>query len=250
MHPLTVKFADGSDDVLRILSIPFGGPVPNGKMGADLAGEYFSPRTNLHLDAIPELLPLLYDHGTDRTLKNAVIGIADTSTFHKDELGWWIDSQLDRHSKYYMALKKLIEKKVLHGSTASPTALNRKAADGEILDWWMCEQTLTPIPCNILSVASPAVTRKHYADAGLALPSYLSEERSANVSSNPNRDAALVRLASAVAACRLTLDGKAAVALDAKALNAVNLAHAKAAHDHLAAIGMDGGQNLCKGGGY
>ena len=327
MQPLTIKFADGKDDVLHILSIPFGGVL----RGKDYAGEYFSPRTNLHLDVVKGPIPLLYDHGEDRVIGKSAIGVADADTYRKDELGWWIDAQLDRHHKYYAALKVLIDKEAIYGSTGSPSALNRKTADGEILDWWTVDQTLTPIPCNILSIVAPGVARKHYREAGLGAPAWLHDERVARESKTMTEQA-YARLSRALSGLGLALDGKAsgdtgynpddnelgakrsdfayidaqgrghlplhdaaharaalarfnqtgipesakpgawrkvlaackkfgidvsdttmpkhAVGFERKAMSQVNMAHAKAAHDHLAAMGMDGGADFCKGGMY
>ena len=327
-QPLTVKFADGRDDVLNILSIPFGGVIHGGR---DYAREYFSPRTNVHRELVRGTMPLLYDHGEEPTLKKSVIGVADADSYHQDDLGWWVDAQLDRHHKYYSALKALIAKEALYGSTASPTALNRKAVDGEILDWWPVEQTLTPIPCNILSVVAPAVARKHYQDAGLPSPAWLPDERIAR-ETKAMTEQAYARLSRALSGLGLALDGKAsgdtgynpddnelgakrsdfayidaqgrghlplhdaaharaalarfnqtgipesakpgawrkvlaackkfgidvadttmpkhARGFETKAMSQVNMAHAKAAHDHLAAMGMDGGADFCKGGMY
>jgi hypothetical protein len=171
-QPLQVKFVEGGDEgLIEILSVPFGGPLPGGIAGKDWSGEYFSPRTNLHLDMFPgPAKPLLYDHGTSELIGWDLIGKALSDTIHQDDLGWWVQAQLDRHGRYYSALKALIDKQALYGSTGAPSALVRKAADGEILDWPWFEQTLTPIPCNILSRVQPAMAKKHYEAAGLAFP--------------------------------------------------------------------------------
>jgi len=170
-QPLQIKAVEGHDDRIKILSIPFGGPIAQ----KDWSGEYFSQRTNLHPELFPGDRPMLYDHGVDPLIKNEIIGRTDAKTIEQDDLGWWVEAQLDRHSKYFKALKALIDKQSLYGSTGAPKALVRKAADGEILDWPWYEQTLTPIPCNIYSLVEPAIARKHYEAAGLAFPSLGSE---------------------------------------------------------------------------
>ncbi|HEV7213904.1 MAG TPA: DUF6582 domain-containing protein, partial [Chloroflexota bacterium] len=133
-------------------------------------GEYFSPRTNLHPEIFPGDRPMLYDHGVDPLLQHTIIGRTNAKTMEQDDLGWWVEAQLDRHGRYFKALKALMDKGALYGSTSAPTALVKKAADGEILDWPVFEQTLTPIPCNAFSRIEPAMARKHYLEAGLPFP--------------------------------------------------------------------------------
>lgn len=317
--PLQVKAIEGSDDRYKILSIPFGGPLPGGVIGKDMAGEYFSPRTNLHPEIFPGDRPMLYDHGVDTLIKNEIIGHTNAKTMEQDELGWWVEAQLDRHGRYFKALKTLLDKGTLYGSTSAPAALVQKAADGEILDWPLFEQTLTPIPCNAFSRIEPAMARKHYEEAGLPLPAFLlatsdgaalagafaaaakldavlSKAGGYNLHSNdvgasgaaafafvdadgrghlPIGDAAHVRAALArfnqtafpddatkarakakllAAAKKFGIDAsmadgeKSARFLEIKAgqvLNRSNVAHAKAIHDHVAAMGASMGADWC-----
>jgi hypothetical protein len=164
-----VKFADGSDDHLRILAIPFGGPLPGGVNGKDTDGEFFTPRTDLCLDWFPDQRPLLYDHGMDDGPGLSVIGRVEMKSLATDDAGHWVEAQLDRRNKYYQHIKQLIARDALNGSTGALPYLVRTAKDGEILRWPWVEQSLTPIPANLYSKVSVGETAKHYKSAGIPL---------------------------------------------------------------------------------
>ena len=54
-----LKYAEGSDDIIEGLAIPFGGP----NRGKDFDGEDFGPDTDFALDWFPQGRPLVYHHG-------------------------------------------------------------------------------------------------------------------------------------------------------------------------------------------
>ena len=63
-------------DVLEGLAIPFGGPERR-----DLQGEWFSKRTDLHLEWFPaDGRPVLYQHGLDEKMSGGLIGRPDLSS--------------------------------------------------------------------------------------------------------------------------------------------------------------------------
>jgi len=158
----TIKALD--EDAYRVLAIPFKGPLSGDK---DLSGEYFTAQTDLCLDWYPESRPLLFDHGFDGTLKTAVIGRTDSRTLERDDDGWWVRMQLDRHGKYWRRVKELLERNALYGSSGALSHLVQVGKGGEIKVWPWVEQTMTPIPCNYYSRVQPAEATKHYEEAGV-----------------------------------------------------------------------------------
>jgi len=143
----------------RLLAIPFGGPINNGKAprGVDLDGEYFSPATDIYgsiagLRRTRERL-LDWHHGTDTLMRRTPIGktILDPDP---DEDGWWVDAWLKAGSKHLEMVRRLVERGAqLFGS--SEAAYKNVNDDGEITVWPMLLETLTTRPSNTLSVLRP-----------------------------------------------------------------------------------------------
>lgn len=154
-----VKFADGSDDVVEGYGLPFGGP----HNGRDLAGEYFSAKTDFALDWFgANERPLLYHHGLDEDAGISVVGRVK-SVGDADELGRWTSAQLDKASKFYTAIRKLVADGKLSFSSGSMSHLVEKTKRGEIKQWPFIELSLTPTPCNLSAVATlaaPEVTKR------------------------------------------------------------------------------------------
>ena len=145
----------------RLLAIPFGGPISNGKapMGVDLDGEYFSQNTDLYgtIKGLRDTRERLLDwhHGGDDLMRRTVIGKTMLDP-DPDEDGWWVDAWLDAGKKHLAMVRRLVERGAqLFGS--SEAAYKKTADDGEILVWPMILETLTPTPINTLSVLRPAV---------------------------------------------------------------------------------------------
>jgi len=142
----------------RLLAIPFGGPIPNGKAGLDLDGEYFSPRTDIYgsIAGLRKTRERLLDwhHGSDELMRRVVIGktILDPDP---DEDGWWVDAWLKAGQKHLAMVRRLVDRGAkLFGS--SEAAYKNVADDGEILVWPMILETLTTRPTNTLSVLRPS----------------------------------------------------------------------------------------------
>ena len=97
-----VKFADGSDDTIEGLLMPYGGPAN----GRDLTGEYFSPRTNFALDWFSER-PLLYQHGLDADVRLEAVGTIKAVELR--DSGGWMQAQLKKSSAYWSEIKQLVD---------------------------------------------------------------------------------------------------------------------------------------------
>ena len=134
----TVKFAEGSDNIIEGLAIPF-----NAK---DLDGDTFTPDTEFCLDWFPnEGRPLLYHHGLNDTVKTSVIGRQIERW--QDDAGIWIKAELDKSSKYWDRVKQLIERGAVGFSSGAVDHLY-EGDGGNIKRWAWVEQSLTPIPAN------------------------------------------------------------------------------------------------------
>lgn len=140
------------DNHLRLLAIPFGGPV----RGRDLDGDYFTPRTDIKADWF-DSRPVLWHHGMDPTgvMGTTVLGKAVLDD-EPEEDGWWVDVWLKAGERRAQLVKALAAKAPLYGSSQALPSLVKRKADGEVLVWPYVEQTLTTSPQNALSVVRTA----------------------------------------------------------------------------------------------
>lgn len=138
-----IKFADDTDNIIRGLALPFGGPFPGNK---DIHGEAFGPETDLCLDWFPQGRPILFHHGLDGAVKTAVVGRqTDVET---DDEGVWVKAQLDKRSRYYSRVKQLIDAAALGFSSGAMPHLVKTRKDGQIERWPWVELSLTPTEAN------------------------------------------------------------------------------------------------------
>ena len=166
-----VKFADGTDNIIEGLAVPFGGPFG----GKDLDGEAFGPDTDLALDWFPEEgRPVIYHHGLDEGMKTALVGrqIAREVV----DIGHWVKVQLDKRNRYYEAIKELVDEGSLFFSSGALPHLVQTTKDGAIKAWPWVELSLTPTPANPLAAtyavkASDAIA--HIAAVKSAVPAPL-----------------------------------------------------------------------------
>ena len=161
MQPLKATLLD--DDSFRLLAIPFGGPIPRpgAPRGADLDGEWFSPRTDIKPDWFPSRI-VDWHHGHDPRMGRAELGKAtDLGSFDKagddpDEDGWWVTVWLKHGEKRVALVRALAERgATLYGSSEAPAGLVQKASSGEIMVWPYVRQTLSTSPQNTLSIMRP-----------------------------------------------------------------------------------------------
>ena len=150
-----VKATMLDDDAIRILAIPFGGPLtsPHNAKGVDMDHEFFSERTDLKLDWFDVRL-VDWHHRGDAKLGDAVIGKAIDP--EEDEDGWWVTAWLKKSSRYLAQIRRLMESGVpIFGSSEAVPGMVKKATNGEILVWPYVRQTLSPLPRNTFSVIRP-----------------------------------------------------------------------------------------------
>src|SRR3990167_4314043 len=115
----------------------------------DLVKEYFDQSTE-ELTAIYDgvgVLPYLYHHSLDETLKTSVIGIVDTLV--ADERGIWYEAQIRKAGEYDDYIKKLIASGKLKTSTQTfPVSRDVDKETGHIKRWPIVEITATPTPAE------------------------------------------------------------------------------------------------------
>ena len=111
----------------------------------DLTNDFFSKDTNMHY---PESLPVLYNHGLDKTLKKRVIGSAHVTV---NDAGLWAESQLNLADEYEQEIYKLAEAGKLGYSSGALSHLVEREPAGKamhIKSWFIGEVSITPTPAE------------------------------------------------------------------------------------------------------
>lgn len=159
---LAARFKDAEKTILEGLLLPFGGPL-NGK---DLDGEYFSPNTDFALDWYDQR-PLLYAHGRDESGPGTTpVGVI--KSIEVDDRGGWMTAQLDKSSKYWAYIARLVDDgKLFLSSGALPHLVTKDYHTGELLRWPVVEGTLTPVPANPIASVGWKDASRHFAAVGL-----------------------------------------------------------------------------------
>lgn len=137
MTDTSVKIVSQDDKVVKIAGygVVFG--------GQDLEGEKFEPDTDFALDLVPTK-PIMYDHALQPDVKHE-LGRTISTTI--DEVGIWVEAQLDRSKRYVEQVLKLIEMGIIGFS--SGTVGHLMAREGKTIKRWpIVEFSLTPTPAE------------------------------------------------------------------------------------------------------
>ena len=113
----------------------------------DLEGDYFSKETDLGIED-GSRLPLYYQHGMDGTLKARKIG---KGTVKFDDVGAWMEAQLEMRDEYEKALYDLADAGKLGFSSGAAGHLVSREQLGKswhIKSWPIGEASLTPTPAE------------------------------------------------------------------------------------------------------
>lgn len=130
----------------------------------DLVGDFFTKGTNFYVED-EFMLPVMYDHGLNSTLKGRKIGRAKVSF---DDVGLFIKGELDLRDEYEKAIyDQLIVagKAGLSSGAARHMTAKSEVRKGisEILSWGVAEASITPAPteprCGVQSLKSYFTTR-------------------------------------------------------------------------------------------
>lgn len=113
----------------------------------DWDGEYFDSRTDYDLEHFPvEAKPVTYRHGLDETLGSRAIGRVLKSRV--DNVGIWVQSQLDMRDEWEKAVYELAKKGKLGWSSGAWPQSVEVEKDGHIKTWKIIEAALTPTPAD------------------------------------------------------------------------------------------------------
>lgn len=135
----------------------------------DLQGEFFTPDTDLALKWYPTR-PVLYHHGLDGTLAIKMIGQLDTFTLN--DVGLWVEGQLDMRDKYVQAIYRLAQEGKLGWSSGSLPHMVQVERNGKIVRWPIVEGSMTPTPAEPHD--TDVISRKHFSDAAAVTQAYKS----------------------------------------------------------------------------
>jgi Caudovirus prohead serine protease len=175
---------------LRHYAVSWGSPAE-----ADLYNEHFTKKTE-EMDVIFKAigkLPLLYHHAMDGVLKTSVVGVVDQMGV--DEVGLWVESQLDMANRYSAAINQMVAAKKLGTSTGTlPMGRRVNKATGEITRWPIVEVSLTPTPAepNLVMKHPVAAVKAAYIELGLPEP-VLVEPKDTGAEEARQREIALER---------------------------------------------------------
>lgn len=124
----------------------------SGDNDPDLTDDYFDTKSDIHS---PSVLPVLYQHGMDKKMGKRILGTAKTK---RDDIGLWIEAQLDMRDDYEKALYELAEKGKLGWSSGALSHLVEREATGKsywIKTWFVGEASLTPTPAEPRNTVIP-----------------------------------------------------------------------------------------------
>ena len=134
----------------------------------DYHNEYFTSKT-AEIKSVFEgmgAIPLLFDHGVDKTIKSTVLG--KVTTMEEDEVGLWFEAKITEHELYKKMVQPLVRQKMMYPSSGVLPAAKRVKSTGEITRWPMVEMTLTHRPAEYRMLDIPvSELQKHYKSVGL-----------------------------------------------------------------------------------
>lgn len=115
----------------------------------DLDQQFFTQKTEeltVIFDSVG-VLPWMYQHAMDGTVKTKVAGIVDV--LKPDSVGLWYEAQLKLKDEYDEYIQKLLEGgKLKTSSQTFPAAMEWNKKTGEITRWPIVEITGTPTPAE------------------------------------------------------------------------------------------------------
>ena len=131
---VVIKSQDKDTAIIAGYGVVFG--------GEDLEGDTFTPETDLSLDMVPSK-SVFYEHTHD--IPQNALGTVKSE--EKDEVGLWIEAQLDKSKAYVAAVLDLIEEGVIGLSSGSVGHLIRREGKN-LTQWPIVEFSLTPQPAE------------------------------------------------------------------------------------------------------
>ena len=122
----------------------------------DLVGDFFSPETDLGAASIPgQKIPVYYQHGFDKDVKSRRLDFGEVTP---DELGVWLQTQLDLRDEYEKRIYGMVEANKMGFSSQPAGTLVWREPVGKafhIKSWPIAEASLTPTPAEWRNMAIP-----------------------------------------------------------------------------------------------
>lgn len=145
----------------------------SGDEDPDLAGEFFTKSTDFGVDP-GDPLPVYYQHGMDPQLGRRRLGKAIVKEV--DDVGVWIEAQLQMRDEYERAIYGMIEAGKLGWSSGAASHLvdrQRASKSTQITYWQLAEASLTPTPAeprtsaNVIKAKAPEAAQAQQRDAAV-----------------------------------------------------------------------------------
>jgi len=111
--------------------------------------DYFTKATDFWLDAWTQR-PMLYHHAQDEATADVPI-IGTWTKAMRDDVGIWLEGQLDKAHKYYSAINEMVKQGALKLSSDSAPHLVKRTRRGdtnEVTRWPLMAASLTPTPAE------------------------------------------------------------------------------------------------------
>ena len=132
----------------------------------DAHNDHFTKSTWLGLKEYPTV-PTLFHHGFDSKVGLSPIGKRVKAV--ADEVGLWVESWLDKSSKFWEQVKRLVDAGVIYYSPGSASHLVERSDDGELKSFPIIEDTLTVFPAQV-NLRPLADVKAAYKAAGIDFP--------------------------------------------------------------------------------
>ena len=171
--PITIKSQTDTEAVVAGYGVVFG--------GKDLEGETFTKETELELGYVP-VKSIFYDH-TLNTKANGSLG--KTLSEDIDDVGVWVEAQIDRSKNYANAVLELIGQGIIGFSSGTASHLARRK-NGKILRWPVVEYSLTPTPAEPRTLGVSQI-KALFDAAGLQMPEAFNEADEANAAKDQSK---------------------------------------------------------------
>ena len=199
VEPTVVKFFDSGEmittavrsvgeDKIGGYTILFGSEKQK-----DVHGNWFTSKT-ANMTAIFEsigMLPWIFQHGVDGTVKSTVIGVVDSMGV--DEVGVWFTAKIREHEAYKKYVKPLIDAQKLFSSSGALPLAAKALRTGEIINWTIAEISGTHTPAEPRMLEEGIVSEKDGLIGGIGQVTNF--DTSSNDESVDDKGAEKVRLA-------------------------------------------------------
>src|SRR3990172_8544046 len=164
--PITIKSQTDTEAIVAGYGVVFG--------GKDLEGETFTKETELELGYVPTK-SIFYDHTLDAKANGS---LGKTLSEDIDDVGVWVEAQIDRSKDYANAVLELVGQGIIGFSSGTASHLARRK-NGKILRWPVVEYSLTPTPAEPRTLGVSQI-KALFDAAGLQMPEAFNEADEAN----------------------------------------------------------------------